>query len=106
MLPDEIDEIENDFRTNKNGLLSVRDIESATDLFDSFAISKYKNGRLPYTTGLLFVPDGETPAGIQGEKLNLKELFAKFFRSKSNRLVSAIFLGALLLFLAGKETLV
>ena len=45
------------------------------------------------------------PASIQGEKLNLKELFAKFFHSKSNGLVPAPFLGALLLFLMGNETL-
>ena len=62
-------------------------------------------GRLPYTTGHLFVPDGEIPAGIEGGKLNLKELFAKSFRSKSTGLVSASFLGALLLFFAGKETI-
>ena len=81
--PDEIDKIENNFRANGNGLLSVRDTESATDLFDSFAMFYYINGRLPYTADLLFVPDGETSAGIQGGKLNLNKLFAKFFRSKS-----------------------
>ena len=61
---------------------------------------------MPYTTGHLFVPDGEIPAGIEGGKLNLKELFVKFFRSKSTGLVSASFLGALLLFFVGKETIV
>ena len=65
----------------------------------------YIHGRLQYMAGLLFVPDGETPAGIQGEKLNLKKLFAKFVQSKSNGLVSAPFLGVLPLFFAGKETL-
>ena len=53
----------------------------------------------------LFVPDAETPAGIIGEKLSLKELFAKFFRTGSNGLVSSSFLAAFLLFFAGKETL-
>ena len=106
LLPDEIDEIENDVRANGNGLLSVRDTESTTELFDSFAMFYYINGRLPYTDGHLFVPDGEIPSGIQGEKLSLKEPFAKFFRTKSNGLVSAPFLAALLLFFAGKESLV
>ena len=84
--PDEIDEIKNNFRANKNGLLSVCQTEIATELFDSFAIFYYINRRLPYTEGHLFVPDGETPPGIIGEKLDLKELFAKFFRTGSNAL--------------------
>ena len=87
MPPVEVDEIKNNFRVNGNSLLSVWDTESATHLFDSFAMFYYINGRLPCTRGILFVPDGETPAGIQGEKLNLKELFAKFFWSKSNGLL-------------------
>ena len=36
---DEIDEIESDFRANGNGLLSLRQTEIVTELFDSFAIS-------------------------------------------------------------------
>ena len=59
--PDEIDKIENDFRTNGNGLLSVHQTKSATELLDSFAMFYYINSRLPYTDGDLFVPDGETP---------------------------------------------
>ena len=66
----------------------------------------YINGRLPYTGDHLFVPDGETPPGIIGEKLSLKELFVKFFRSKSNGLASSPFLVAFLLFFVRKETFV
>ena len=102
---DKIDETENDFRTNGNGLVSLRQTKSATELFDSFAIFYYVNGRLPYTDGHLFFPDGETPTGIMGKKLSLKELFAKFFRTGSNNLVLCPFHAALLLFFAGKETL-
>ena len=105
-MPDEIDEIENNFRANGNGLLSVRDAASATELFDSFVMFYYINGRLPYTDGHLFVPDGEIPPVIQGENLNLKELFPKIFLTKSNGLVSAPFLAALLLFFSEKESLV
>ena len=103
--PDEIDEIENDFRASGNGLLSIRDTQSTVELFNSFAMFYFINGRLPYTDDHLFVPDGETPPGIIGEKLSLKELFAKFFWTKSNGLVSSLFLAALQLFFAGKETL-
>ena len=62
--PDKIDDIENYFRANANGLLSVRQTESATELFNSFAMFYYINGRLPYMDEHLFLPDGETPAGI------------------------------------------
>ena len=54
----------------------------------------------------LFVPDGEIPPGIQGKKSSLKKLFPKIFQTKSNGLVSAPFLAALLLFFAGKVNLV
>ena len=77
-------------------LISVRQMESVTELFDSFPMIYYINGRLPYTDGHLFVSDGEIPAGIIGEKLSLKELFGKFFRAGSNSLVSSPFLAALL----------
>ena len=103
--PDEIDEIENDFRANGNDLLFVRQKESATELFYSFAMFHYINGRLPFTDGHLFVPDGETPPRIFGEKLSLKEVFAKIFRTGSNGLISSPYFAALLLLFAGKETL-
>ena len=103
--PDETDEIENYFRANGNSLLSVCETESATELFDSFAMFYYINGRLPYMDGHLFLPDGETSPGVIGKKLRLKELFAKFFRTDSNGLVLLPFLAALPLFFAGKETL-
>ena len=83
------------FRANGNGLLSVRDTESATESFDSFAMFYYVNGRLPYNDGHLFVPDREISLGIKGEELSLKELFAKIFRTKSNGLVSAPFLATI-----------
>ena len=72
--PDEIDEIENDFTANENDLLSVKQTESAAELFDSLAMFYYINRRLPYTDGHLFVLDDETPAGIIREKLSLNEL--------------------------------
>ena len=75
VMPNEIGEIKNDFQANGNDLLSAADTESATKLFDSFAMLYYINGRSPYTDGHLFVPDGEIFSGIQGGKLRLKELF-------------------------------
>ena len=51
---DEIDENKNDFRVNENGLLSVRQTESAVELFDSIAVFYYISGRLPYMEHLLW----------------------------------------------------
>ena len=84
---------------------SVFEISKAQQFFDSFAIFHFINGNLSYTDRHLFVPDGEITRGVQSEKLSLKELFSKIFRTKSNSLVSAPFHSALLLFLAGKESL-
>ena len=41
--PDEIDEIENNFRANGNSLLFVRQTETVTELFDSFTMFYYIN---------------------------------------------------------------
>ena len=105
MIPDEIDELERDFRTNRNGFLSIRDTESATELFNSFSMFYYLNGRFPFTDGHLFVPDGHAPFSIIGDNLNLKELFAKFFMTGSRGLVSSPFIAAILLFFARNEKL-
>ena len=99
--PDEIDEAENDFRAD---FLFAKWKARPNYLF-FFAIFYYIKGRFPYTDGHLFVSDGKTPSGIIEEKLSLKELFAKFFRTGSKGLVSSPFLAALLLFFDGKETL-
>ena len=65
----------------------------------------HQNGRFPFTDGYLFVPDGDPPPSIIGYKLNLKELFAKFFMTGSRGLVSSPFIAAILLFFAGNEKL-
>ena len=105
LAPDEIDELERDFRTNGNSLLLIRDTEIATEYFNSFSMFYYLNGRFPFTGGHLFVPDGDAPPGIIGNKLNLKELFAKLFMTGSKSLVSSPFIATILLLFAGKEKL-
>ena len=77
LLPDEIDEIENNFRANVNGLLSVCQTKSATKLFDYLVMRTYINGRIPYTDRHFFVSDGKAPPGTIEKKLSLRELFAK-----------------------------
>ena len=94
--PYKTDGIENDRK--ENGLLSVQDTESATEWFDCLTMFYNLNGKFPDTGGHLFVSDGETPPGIVCKKLDLKEHFAKFIRTKSSCLVSSPFLAAILLF--------
>ena len=90
--PDEIDETENEFRANINGLLSVRQTENATKLFDSFVMFYYINGRLPYTDSHLSVPDGETALGIIGEKLCLNsKTFARALQNFLGQVQTVLF---------------
>ena len=103
--PDEIDELERDFHANRNGLLSIRDTESPAELFNSFTMFYYLNGRFPFTDGYLFVPGSDAPHGIIGGKLNLNELLAKFFMTGSKGLVSSPSITKILLFFAGNEKL-
>ena len=53
----------------------------------------YLNGRLPFTSGLIIVPDGEVPDSM--EKINLKNLYSVFKNRKSHELVSLHFLCSL-----------
>ena len=69
--PEEIDEIENDFRVNGNDLLSVKQKVQPNYLI-------LLHDRLLYTDKHLFVPDGKTSPGIIGEKLSLKESLQNF----------------------------
>ena len=54
LLPDEIDKLERDFCANRNGLLLIRDTESSTELFNSFAMFYNLYGRFPFTDEHLF----------------------------------------------------
>ena len=56
----------------------------------------YLNGRLPFTNGLIIVPDGEVPEGM--EKINLKNLYSMFKNTKSHGVVSLHFLWSLGIF--------
>ena len=105
LTPNEIGKLERDFRANGNGLLSIRDTGSATGLFSSFAMFYYLNGRFPFTDGHLFVPDGDAPPSIIGNKLSLKELLAKCSMTGSKGLVSSPFIAAILLFFARNQRL-
>ena len=100
---DEIQELDNDRRTNDWGAKSLYETENATKMFSNFQLFYYLNGRLPLTNSLLTVPDGEAPDGT--DKINLKNLYEMFRDTNSHGLVSLQFLDALGIFF-GLDTFV
>ena len=69
---DEIQQMDNDIKSNGWEVKSLLDIENAFDLLRIFQMFYHFDGRLPLTNGHLVVPAGETPEGI--EKISLKDL--------------------------------
>ena len=61
------------------------------------------NGRLPTATGHLLLHDDKKPEEVKDETLNLKQFHAKFQGTRSNSLVSTLFICALALFLGAKD---
>ena len=97
--PDEIQELDSDLKANAWGVQSITEIQDVHHLLTIFQMFYYLNGRLPFTNGLIFVPNGEVSEGM--EKINLKNLYSMFRDTKSHGVVSLHFLcslGILLVF--------
>ena len=100
---DKKNELNNDVRINESGFLRIEEQESARSLLNSFDFFYYMNGRFPLIDGHLYVLDGEKPVEVQGDGLNMKELYKNFRGTKSHALVFIPFLCDLNLFMGGKE---
>ena len=83
---DEIQELDEDLKTNGWGAKAALEIENSFELLSIFQLFYYLNGRLPLANGLLVVPDGEVPDGK--EKMNLENLYEMFKDKNSHGLVS------------------
>ena len=81
--------IDSDLKANGWGVPSITEIQDGHHLLTIFQIFYYLSGRLPFTNGLIIVPDGEVPEGM--EKINLKNLYSMFRDTKSHGLVSLRF---------------
>ena len=96
-------EVEKDFCANGNGLLTIWENKSALQILESFSIFYCLNARLRTATGHLFVANSIKSEEIKDEKLNLKQLYAKFHGTESDGLVSAPFRCILDLFLGASD---
>ena len=94
--PDEIQQLDEDIKTNGWGVIILLEIDNALELLSTFQLFYHNNGRLPLTNGLLMVPDSEVREGE--EKINLKDLYEMFRYWNPNGLVSMQFLGVLGIF--------
>ena len=82
----EIQQLDDDIKTNGRGVINLLEIDNAFELLSNLQLFYHNNGRLPLTNGLLIVPDGEVPEGE--EKINLNNLYEMFQSTKSHGLVS------------------
>ena len=99
LLPDYIQEIDDDIKSNGWVVNNILDIENSLDLLGIFQTFYHNTGCLPLTNGLLIVPDGEALEG--GDKINMKNLFEMFQQTNSHGLVSVQLLGAIHLYFNG-----
>ena len=87
---DEIQQLDDDLKSNGYGAKSLLEIENACKLLNTFQIFYYFNGRSPLINGLLIVPDGETQRSA--EKINLKLLYEMIKDTNSHRFPFSSFL--------------
>ena len=87
---DEIQELDSGIKGNGWGVESITEIQNAQHLLTIFQMFYHHNGRLSFTNGLIIVPDGEVPDGM--EKTNLRNLYQMFKDTKSHGIVSLYFL--------------
>ena len=66
-------------QANDGGLLPIENYTDAIELLQVFDLFYYMNGRFPFTTGLLPVPDGNFPAFVGDQKLLMKNLYLSLF---------------------------
>ena len=88
--PQDIQDINDDIKTNGWGVKSILNVENSLELLKIFQTFYYTTGRLPLPNGLLIVPDGDAPEGE--DRVNMKSLHDMFRHTYSHSLVSLSFL--------------
>ena len=98
---DEVKALNLDIQVNRGGLLPIENYTDATELLQVFDLFYYMNGKFPFTTGLLPIPDGDFPTFVGDQKILIKKLYEQFRGSLSHGIVAVPFICALNLFLSG-----
>ena len=102
---EEIQALNLDIKANGGGLLPIEQYSDSVELLKAFNLFYYINGRLPFTTGLLTIPDSNVPNFVKIQKISIKNLYEHFRGTASHGLVSVPFLSALdLFFVRNNET--
>ena len=84
---DEIQALNLDLAVNGGGVQSIENYSDSVELLQVFDLFYYINSRLPYTTGLLPIPDGAFPAFVDGPNTSIKKLYGEFCRMLSRGIV-------------------
>ena len=87
-----------DLAANGGGIQPIEKYSDCVELLQAFDLFYYINGRLPYTTGLLPIPDGNFPSFVDSQKISIKKPYEEFRGTLSHRIFSVPFLCALNLF--------
>ena len=82
---------------------SIAEIRDAHHLLTIFQKFYYLSGRCTFTNGLIIVPDGEVPEGM--ERINLKNLYSMFKNTKSHGVGSLHFLCSLGIFFGPRPSI-
>ena len=93
LLPQDIQDIDEEIKSNGWGVKNILHIENSLELFNIFQTFYHTTRRLPLSNRLLIVFDGDAVAW-EG-RVNMKSLFDIFRRTYLHGLVSLPFLGAI-----------
>ena len=99
----ELDQRNASIKTNGRGLKKKEDYNSPFELIKSVNTSYYLNGGILVTNGLLWIPNGDKPDFISGEKISIQKLYELFRGTCPHGRVTIQFLSALNLFFGRKE---
>ena len=91
--PQDIQDMEDDTKSNGWGVKNILHIENSSELLNVFQTFYHTTGRLPLSNELLIVPDGDAPA--EEDRANMKSLYDMFRHKYLHGLVSLPFLGAI-----------
>ena len=85
--------MDEDINSNGWGMKKITDVDNAEDFVNIFQTFYQITGRLPFSNGLLVIPDSDSTLGE--DRINMKSLCNMFTYTNSHGLVSLPFLGIL-----------